>query len=321
MFTDHVRELGTIEQLDESRCHVRAPLCAAAIEAGGAVCVSGVGLTAEQAGAEVFRATISAETRRRSTFGGLQPGDAVNVELPLRAGEPVSGHLVQGCVDGIGKVARVDPEGDGVRIWIKPPDRLIARFAAKTPVAVDGVSVTVADRLRDRFSVVVVPVTATATTLERLAPGARGNLELDLVSRATAHYREVLPRLTAGLGRAGHVSGRAGVDQVLAHLSAGGGVAVWDPDHETEGDVIFAGARLRPDSFRFLLTRVCGHPTVPCSADVLDRLEIGQIPGPGDRRRTAFAIPVDLASSAGTGVSAAERAAVVRRLAHPAAVP
>src|ERR1700722_17656808 len=218
MFTDHVRELGTIEQLDESRCHVRAPLCAAAIEAGGAVCVSGVGLTVEQAGDEVFRATISAETRRRSTFGGLQPGDAVNVELPLRAGEPVSGHLVQGCVDGIGKVARVEPEGDCLRVWIRPPDRLISRFAAKTPVAVDGVSMTVADRLRDRFSVVVVPVTATATTLERLAPGARVNLELDLVSRAAASQR-VLPQVTAGLGRAGHVAGRAGVHQVLAHLT------------------------------------------------------------------------------------------------------
>jgi 3,4-dihydroxy 2-butanone 4-phosphate synthase/3,4-dihydroxy 2-butanone 4-phosphate synthase/GTP cyclohydrolase II len=128
-------------------------------------------------------------------------------------------------------------------------------------------------------------------------------------------------RLASNLGRAGHVSGRTGVDRVLAQLAAGGGVAVWDPEHETEGDVIFAGARMRPDSFRFLLTEVCGHPTVPCSGDVLDRLGIGQIPGAGDRQGTAFAIPVDLASSPGTGVSAAVRAAVVRRLAHPGAIP
>jgi 3,4-dihydroxy 2-butanone 4-phosphate synthase len=108
---------------------------------------------------------------------------------------------------------------------------------------------------------------------------------------------------------------------VLARLAAGGGVAVWDPDAENEGDVIFAGEQLRPDAFRFLLTEVCGHPTVPCAAEILDRLDIGPIPGAGDRQGTAFQIPVDLARASGTGVSAAERAAVVRRLTHPAAVP
>src|SRR5580698_10699477 len=151
MFTGHVRELGTIQELDGSRCRVRAPRCAPAIEAGGSVCVSGVGLTAETASGQEFLATISAETRRRSTFGELRPGDPVNVELPLTAGVPVSGHLVQGCVDVIGKVARVEAEDDCLRVWIRPPDRLMSRCAAKTRVAVDGVSVTVADRLRDRF--------------------------------------------------------------------------------------------------------------------------------------------------------------------------
>ena len=108
---------------------------------------------------------------------------------------------------------------------------------------------------------------------------------------------------------------------MLAHLAAGGGVAVWDPVAEQEGDVIFAGARLRPDTFRFLLTEACGLPAVPCAPGILDRLEIGPMPGPGDRQGTAFHIPVDLARGEGTGVCAAERAAVVRRLADPAAVP
>lgn len=96
---------------------------------------------------------------------------------------------------------------------------------------------------------------------------------------------------------------------------------MWDPDAESEGDVIFAGAQLRPGAFTFLLTEVCGHPTVPCAPEVLDRLGIGPIPGRGDRHGTAFHAPVDLASGTGTGVSAAERAAVVRRLANPAAAP
>ena len=103
-----------------------------------------------------------------------------------------------------------------------------------------------------------------------------------------------------------HVSGRAGLDKVLSRLAAGGAVAVWDPEAENEGDVIFAGARLRPEAFRFLLTEVCGHPTVPCAPAVLDRLDIGPIPGSGDRQGTAFHIPVDLATAlllAGTDIA------------------
>jgi 3,4-dihydroxy 2-butanone 4-phosphate synthase/3,4-dihydroxy 2-butanone 4-phosphate synthase/GTP cyclohydrolase II len=325
MFTGHIRELGIIDSIDGELVQVRAPKSAAAISCGGSVCVSGVRLTVQERGDGAFGATIAAETRRRSTFDGLAAGDPVNVELPLTAGGVLDGHLVQGFVDAVGKVARVDQEDSCLRIWIRPPDRLMPALVGKAPIAVDGVSVTIADRLRDRFSIVVLPATRQATTLDELQPGARVNLELDLVNRLVARCartaRADLPRMALALPGAGYVSGQAGVDEVLARLVAGGGVAVWDPDAENEGDVIFAGEQLRPDAFRFLLTEVCGHPTVPCAPEILDRLDIGPIPGGGDRQGTAFHIPVDLARATGTGVSAAERAAVVRRLTHPAAVP
>jgi 3,4-dihydroxy 2-butanone 4-phosphate synthase len=325
MFTGHIREQGVIDGFDGAHVQVRVPRSAAAISPGGSVCVSGVRLTVTGAGDGAFGATIAAETRRRSTFDALAAGDPVNVELPLTVGGALDGHLVQGYVDGVGKVARVDQEDGCLRAWIRPPDRLLPGLVAKAPIAVDGVSVTIADRLRDRFSVVILPATRTATTLDRLQPGGRVNLELDLVDRLVRRSartaRADLPRVAAGLAGAGHVSGQAGVDQVLARLVAGGGVAVWDPDAESEGDVIFAGEQMRPDAFRFLLTEVCGHPTVPCAAEILDRLDIGPMPGAGDRQGTAFQIPVDLARAAGTGVSAAERTATVRRLTHPGAVP
>jgi 3,4-dihydroxy 2-butanone 4-phosphate synthase len=325
MFTGHIRELGFVDSFDGARIQIRVPRTAPAIIAGSSVCVSGVRLTVQDAGDEVFDATVAAETRRRSTFDSLRAGDQVNVELPLTAGGALDGHLVQGYADAVGKVARVEDEGDCLRVWIRPPDRLISQLVAKAPLAVDGVSVTIAERLRDRFSIVVLPATRRATTLDRLRPGVRVNLELDLVSRLVARRAQAartdLTQVTSALASAGHVSGRAAFDQVLSRLAAGGAVAVWDPDAENEGDVIFAGARLRPEAFRFLLTEVCGHPTVPCAPAVLDRLEIGPIPGPGDRQGTAFHIPVDLAAGTGTGVSAAERAAVVRRLANPSAVP
>jgi 3,4-dihydroxy 2-butanone 4-phosphate synthase/3,4-dihydroxy 2-butanone 4-phosphate synthase/GTP cyclohydrolase II len=325
MFTGHIRELGFIDSVDGAHVRVRVPCSAAAIQVGGAVCVSGVRLTVQERSDAAFGATIAAETRRRSTFDALAAGDAVNVELPLTAGSALDGHLVQGSVDAVGKVARVDREDGCLRVWIRPPGRILPGLVAKASIAVDGVSVTIADRLRDRFSIVVLPVTAGATTLSALQPGARVNLELDLVSRLVHRggqaARADLPRVTGALAGAGHVSGRAGVDLVLAALVAGGGVAVWDPEAENEGDVIFAGEGLRPEAFRFLLTEACGHPTVPCAGQILDRLEIGPIPGAGDRQGTAFQIPVDLAGARGTGVSAAERAATVRRLTHPSAIP
>jgi 3,4-dihydroxy 2-butanone 4-phosphate synthase len=150
MFSGHIRELGLVDSFDGERIQVRVPGSALAISTGGSVCVSGVRLTVQDLGDEVFGATVAAETRRRSTFDSLGAGDRVNVELPLTAGAALDGHLVQGYADAVGKVARVEDEGECLRAWIRSPDRLISQLVAKAPVAVDGVSVTIADRFRDR---------------------------------------------------------------------------------------------------------------------------------------------------------------------------
>jgi 3,4-dihydroxy 2-butanone 4-phosphate synthase len=128
-----------------------------------------------------------------------------------------------------------------------------------------------------------------------------------------------LGRVTATLPRAGHLAGRPGVQEAVRQFAARGAVLVWDPAIEGEADVVMPATRLKPESFTFLLTQVCGYPCVPCASTVLERLEIGAIPGEGDRQHTAFCTAVDLAAGQGTGVSAAERAATVRRLADPRA--
>jgi len=107
----------------------------------------------------------------------------------------------------------------------------------------------------------------------------------------------------------------------VAHFAAGGGVLIYDPHRECEADVVFAGGTLRPEAMVFLLTQVCGHTTVPCDLERLERLAIPAMPGPGDRHGTACHVSVDLAAGHGTGVSAHDRAAAVRRLAHPDATP
>jgi 3,4-dihydroxy 2-butanone 4-phosphate synthase len=325
MFTGRIEEIGEIASVLDDRIVVRAPKSAGRVRPGGSLNVAGVCVTAEHVADGVVTATVSAETRRRTTFDCCGPGLRVNVEPALAVGDPLDGHLVQGHVDAVGKVAGVDIQGAARRLWIRPSARVMPRVTAKGPIAVDGVSLAVAEVARDRFSVVLIPATLGQTTLGLLAGGDRVNLESDLLGRLAAGRPETagadVARAVGSLGWAGRVSGRAGTQKAVAQLAAGGGVMVWDPDREVEGDVIFAGAAIRPEAFTFLLTRCCGHPTVPCAPEVLERLEIPRMPGDGDRHGTRPHVSVDLAAASGTGVSAAERAATVRRLADPGARP
>lgn len=319
MFTGRIETTATVAEVraDSLRVSVDPGL---PLVAGGAVCLDGVRLTMESAAPGELVATVTDETRRRTTLDRVTAGTPVHFELPLAAGDRIDGHLVQGHVDGVGKVLRVDDEPAGRRLWIKPGDRLLARLVAKSSVALNGVSLTVAEVLKDRFSVVLVPNTLTKTNLGSLGAGDRVNLESDLLTRMAreGHGPELLEAV-ARLPWAGHLSGPVGVQKVVAQLAAGGGVVVWDPTLEGEGDVVFAGERFRPEAMTFLLTQVCGHTTIPCAAEVLERLEIPRMPGKGDRQGTAMHVPVDLASLPGTGVSAADRAATIRRLAYPQA--
>ncbi len=327
MFTGRIDEIGVIEYADASGLGIRAAKSAGRLVPGGSLNVAGVCVTAERVEHDLISTSISAETRRRTTFDELPaPGRRVNLETPLTVGDPLDGHLVQGHVDGVGKVVRVEDEpGRGRRLWIRPPDRFLSRIAAKGSVSVEGVSLTVAEIVKDRFSVALIPATLAGTTLAGLTEGDRVNLESDLVSRLAeagpASAGANVARAVAALGWAGHLSGRVGVEKAVRQIAAGGAVMVWDPDREVEGDVIFAGENLRPAAFTFLLTEVYGYPCVPCAPEVLDRLEIPALSGEGDHHGTAFRTPVDLAAATGTGVSAAERAATVRRLAHPEARP
>ncbi|MDJ0786391.1 MAG: riboflavin synthase [Myxococcota bacterium] len=326
MYTGLIQETGEVVSCTAGAgLEVRAPKTAQELRVGGSANVSGVCVTAESVAGDTFRVTLCAETQRRSTLDGLEPGMRVNLERPIAVGDAIEGHLVQGHVDAVGKVTRVDPDAPGRRVWIRPPERALAEIVAKGSIAVDGVSLTVAEVLRDRFSVALIPATLEDTTLRDLQPGDRVNLETDLLSKlAERHGRSThraLARAISQLPWTGLVSGAMGVEKVVAQFRSGGGVVVWDPEKEQEGDVIFAGAGLRPEAFTFLLTKACAHSTVPCDRARLDRLEIPPMPGPGDHQGTAMHTSVDLAAARTTGVSAADRAATVRRLADPDARP
>jgi 3,4-dihydroxy 2-butanone 4-phosphate synthase/3,4-dihydroxy 2-butanone 4-phosphate synthase/GTP cyclohydrolase II len=325
VYTGFIGEVARIVAVGADHLEVDAPKAAGRLRAGGSFSVAGVCVSAEEIDGETIRCSLSEETRRRSTLGELAPGTRVNVELPLAAGDALEGHLVQGHVDAVGKVTRVDGQGAGRRVWIRPPERLAKELVAKGSIAVDGVSLTIAEIVRDRFSVALVPSTLESTTLGALEVGDRVNLETDLIGKLAARHgaatQAALARSVARVPWAGVVSGALGVEKVVAQIAAGGAALVWDPEREGEGDVIVSGFALKPETMTFILTQACSHPTVPCDRARLDRLGILPMPGAGDHQGTAMHVSVDLASCTGTGVSAAERAATIRRLADPQARP
>jgi 3,4-dihydroxy 2-butanone 4-phosphate synthase len=324
MFNGRISEVGVLLESDR-RLLVRAPKTAGSLATGGSVCVSGTCLSAVEIGEDWFATDMSEETAHRCTLAERPVGAVVNLELPLRIGDSLDGHLVQGHIDAVGKVTAIDDTDGGRRVWIRPPRRFMDEVVTKGSVAVDGVSLTAAEVLQDRFSVALIPITLRETSLASLEVDDRVNLESDLFVKSArelhAAARLVASTSFAALPWAGELRGVAGVEKTASQLAAGGAVIIHDPDREAEADVVFAGAGLRPESFVFLLTQVCGHTTVPCDRERLDRLEIPPMPGPGDRHGTAYHVSIDLAAGTGTGVSAFDRAATVRRLADERARP
>jgi riboflavin synthase len=175
MFTGIVRERGRVASFDGSRLVVEAPGTPA--EVGDSVAIAGVCLTVVETAPLAF--DVVAETLERTTLGSLEPGDEVNVEPALRAGEPLGGHIVQGHVDGMGSLRG---SSDGLT-WFDAPWDLLRYCVEKGSVAVDGTSLTVAALDDTGFAVALVPHTLEATTLGSLAPGDPVNLEADVVAK------------------------------------------------------------------------------------------------------------------------------------------
>jgi riboflavin synthase len=187
MFTGIVRERGRVASVeggpDGLRLVLEAPETAAGAGLGDSVAINGVCLTVtgRRDGTLAFDAVP--ETLERSTLGSLAAGAAVNVEPALRAGEPLGGHIVQGHVDGIGRMRTSEPEGDGRRIWIDAPAGLLRYAVEKGSITVEGVSLTVAALDDAGFAVALVPRTLEVTTLGGLGPGAAVNLEVDVLAK------------------------------------------------------------------------------------------------------------------------------------------
>lgn len=187
MFTGLVEATGTVvdvaQEPDGVRLTVTSEAVAPQLSEGDSVTVNGVCLTATRVEAGAFSADVMAETLRRSSLGPLEPGSEVNLEPALRAADRLGGHIVQGHVDGVGAVESVTPEGIAHTVRIAAGPEILRYVVERGSIAVDGVSLTVAQVDPDAFVVALIPETLGRTTLGSLAPGRRVNLEVDILAK------------------------------------------------------------------------------------------------------------------------------------------
>ena len=187
MFTGLVEEIGTVAALDVrpdgARLRVSATRVVDGLALGDSVAVDGACLTVVAIHDEGFEIDAVTETLQRTALGDRSVGDPVNLERAVRAGDRLGGHLVQGHVDGTGRISSVTDVGTGSRIGVTAPPEILRYVVEKGSITLDGVSLTVAGRDREGFAVALIPHTLGETTLGRMVPGRRVNLEVDLVAK------------------------------------------------------------------------------------------------------------------------------------------
>jgi riboflavin synthase len=196
MFTGLVQGLGRITRLERSGDGVRigiATTLAGELGDGDSIAVNGVCLTAVAVEDSAFAADVMNESLARSSLDVVDVGTEVNLELPLRASDRLGGHVVQGHVDGVGTVVGLVDDGFARRVTIEAPPEVLRYVVQKGSIAVDGVSLTVADLDSRSFTVSLIPETLQRTNLGQAEPGTRVNLEVDVLAK----YVEKLMRVTA----------------------------------------------------------------------------------------------------------------------------
>jgi riboflavin synthase len=195
MFTGIVTAIGTIREATKKgdlHAVIACPWDPAGIAIGASIACSGTCLTVVERGGSAgdawFAVDISGETLARTVPGRWVAGGRLNLEPALRLGDELGGHIVTGHVDGVGEIVGICPEGDSRRVGIAAPSALAPYLAPKGSITVDGVSLTVND-VADQadgtchFALNLIPHTAEVTTLGDLAPGAKVNLEIDVLAR------------------------------------------------------------------------------------------------------------------------------------------
>ena len=187
MFTGIIEEIGSVKALRREGSAARLTVSASTVLGGTAVgdsiCVNGVCLTVVEMEKSGFSADVAVETLKVTNLGELKAGAKVNLERALQLSARIGGHLVSGHVDAVGRIRERREEGNGWRIFIEAPDTTLRYVIKKGSIAIDGISLTVADADEKGFSIAMIPHTAKLTTLGFKSAGDSVNLETDLIGK------------------------------------------------------------------------------------------------------------------------------------------
>jgi riboflavin synthase len=187
MFTGLVEEMGTVRDLvtigDETRLSIAAKTSREGLALGDSVAVDGACLTVVELDPEGFVVGLSPETLLKTNFDERSLGDRVNLERSLLVGGRLGGHYVQGHVDGVGKVVEKRPDGDSLRMWFTAPADLMPYIVTKGYISLDGVSLTITDKVGDRFGVALIAYTQMMITMPSKPVGASVNIEVDVFAK------------------------------------------------------------------------------------------------------------------------------------------
>lgn len=198
MFTGLIEARGTVSAIGADGAGgcsltIREPWLAPQLTIGESVAVNGVCLTVVAKDAQTFRFACGPETLAKTNLGELKVADHVNLERALRVGDRLGGHFVTGHVDGIGRIAERQSQGEFQSVWFTAPAELLQQMAPKGSIAVDGISLTLVDVTDSAFNVMLIPYTLAVTTLSSKPLGATVNLETDLLAK---YVQRQLPRGT-----------------------------------------------------------------------------------------------------------------------------
>ena len=183
MFTGIVEEVGIVAKISDNGMTVQASKVLEDVKLGDSIAVNGTCLTAVSFTKGEFSVDLSPETMRRTSLGKLSEGSLVNLERALLASDRMGGHIVQGHVDGTGRIMSTKTDGDSIIFRVRVPKRLNKYIVEKGFIAVDGISLTVVQRGASSFTLAVIPFTLKNTNLAGLSVGDQVNLEADILAK------------------------------------------------------------------------------------------------------------------------------------------
>ncbi len=190
MFTGIIEGLGSIVLFDKktnnrsaAKMKIKLDKIAKGLKVGDSVAINGVCLTAINISKGITEFEMVGETIKKTNLGSLERGDKVNIERSLKVGERLEGHFVLGHVDGIGVISKIEKQINQVQIWIKVPKELSKYVIKKGSITVDGISLTIVDKLKDQFSVSIIPHTMQVTNLGYKKIGDKVNIETDILGK------------------------------------------------------------------------------------------------------------------------------------------